>query len=198
MAVKEILSIVSGILFVIAFFPYVRAIWKTRHLPSGHPDKIEPSKASWLIWASLDTITFAAMLMKHTVNGQIVGAVGGSWIVTALVMKFGKSGWTKLDKFCLGGAFLGIVLGFTFKSPVLAMLTSNVTVIIGSLPTFESAYKDPGKEDRMAWTIMWVSCVIAIVAIPQWTFMDSAQVIAFTTIETMMMVLLWIKPRFSK
>lgn len=198
MAAKNVFSIVSGVLFVIAFFPYVRAIWKTRHLPSGHKDKVEPSKVSWIIWASLDSITFASMLIKHTLNGQIIGAIMGAWIVAALVMKYGKSGWSTLDKLCLAGGCLGIVLGFTFKSPELAMLTSIVTVIIGSLPTFHSAYHDPSKEDRTAWTIFWISCVVAIMAIPQWTFMDSAQVLAFTTIEMTMMVLLWIKPHLVK
>lgn len=198
MTVKELFSISSGVIFIVGFIPYIRAIWKTRHLPSGYPCKVEPSKASWIIWASLDTITLGAMLIARTVNGQIIGVAAGAWIVTGIVMKFGKTAWSRLDKFCLAGAIIGILLGFVFSSPLLAMCASMSTSMIGSIPTFVSAYRDPSKEDRAAWTIFWISCVVALFAIPRWTFMDTAQVLTFTAVETVMMALLWIRPRFAK
>lgn len=66
MNAKETLSVVSGILFVTAFFPYIRAILA---------GKTKPAKASWIIWESLDCITLAGMYAKDAINGQIVGAV---------------------------------------------------------------------------------------------------------------------------
>ncbi|MDP3793561.1 MAG: hypothetical protein Q8R07_02295, partial [Candidatus Uhrbacteria bacterium] len=71
-------------------------------------------------------------------------------------------------------------------------------VCLGSMPTFVSAWRDPSKEDRTAWAIFWLSCVVAIIAIPRWTLMDAAQPIIFTVIESIMMYLLWIKPRFGR
>ena len=94
---KETLSILAGLLFVAAFVPYIRAILRK---------ETKPAKASWFIWASLDTITLAAMFFKDTVNGQILGAVLGAWVVAVLALKYGTPGWTKLDKFCLGSAIL--------------------------------------------------------------------------------------------
>lgn len=185
MTFKDIASIVAGLLILVAFVPYIRAILRV---------DTKPAKASWLIWATLDSITFAGMYAEDTVNGQIFGAVLGAWTVAFLAIKHGKSGWTKLDKFCLGGAVLGIVLWQVFSNPVLGIVISLSVVFLGSFPTFASAWHNPAQEDRTAWTIFWLSCVVAILAIPAWTLADAAQPITFTVVETTMMYILYIRP----
>jgi len=183
---KETLSILAGLLFVAAFVPYIRAILRK---------ETKPAKASWLIWASLDTITLAGMFFKDTVNGQILGAVLGAWVVAVLALKYGTPGWTKLDKACLVGAVLGIVLWQVFNDPVFGIVTSLSVVFLGSIPTFTSAWKDPSRENKLAWTIFWVSCVCAVIAIPHRTLADAAQPITFFAIETIMMYILFVRPR---
>lgn len=189
---KSVLSIIAGFLFVLGFIPYIRAILR-KETKETKPAK--PAKASWLIWASLDTITLTGMFFEKTVNGQILGAVLGAWVVVALALKYGTPGWTKLDKFCLAGAVLGIVLWRMFNNPALGIMTSLSVVFIGSIPTFASAWKDPSREDKLAWTIFWISCVCAVIAIPQWTLADASQPITFFAIETIMMYILYIRPR---
>lgn len=186
MNMKNVLTVVSGVLFILGFFPYIKAIIRK---------ETKPAKASWIIWASLDTITLAGMYTKDAVNGQIIGAVLGAWVVVSFTLKYGTPGWTKLDKFCLSGATLGIVLWQTFDSPVLAILTSVSVIFLGSIPTFTSAWSDPSREDKLAWTIFWASCICAVAAIPQWTIADAAAPIVFFSIETIMMYILYIRPR---
>jgi len=183
------LNVVAGILFVFAFIPYIRAILR---------GETKPAKASWIIWASLDYIVLAGMIVEHTVNGQILGAVIGATIVIGLAMKYGTPGWTRTDKFCLGGAFLGISLWIAFNNPVFGILTSCAVALLGSVPTFISAWRDPSREDKSAWTIFWVSCVCAIIAIPQQTLAAAAQPVTFFIIESVMMFILFIHPIFSK
>jgi len=158
----------------------------------------KPVKASWIIWASLDTITLAGMTAKHSLNGQIVGAVAGAWIVVVLAMKYGIPGWTKLDKFCLGGALLGIALWAIFNSPVMGLVTSVSVVFLGSFPTFVSAWHDPCRENKVAWTIFWASCVFAVMAIPKLTLQDAMQPITFFLIESIMMYILYIRPKLKQ
>lgn len=180
---REFLSIMAGVLVVLAFIPYVRAILR---------GETKPAKASWFIWATLDTITLWGMYRENSVNGQIVGAVLGVWIVNGVALKYGKAGRTKLDVFCLIGAAIGISL--MFLNPKWALLASLTTVFIGSFPTFLSAWKDPSGEDKVAWTMFWVSCLCAIFAVPKWTIEDAAQPITFLTVETIMMYLLFVRP----
>jgi hypothetical protein len=183
---KEILSVLAGILFFVAFIPYIRAILRK---------ETQPVKATWIIWASLDTLTFAAMIAKHSVNGQIIGAVLGGWSIVFLALKYGMPGFSRLDKFCLGGAILGIVLWKVSGNATFGLMTSLIVVVIGSIPTFVSAWKDPSKEDKVAWTIFELSCVVAMFAIPTFTLADAAQPITFLLIETIMVSLVYLRPR---
>ncbi len=180
---KEAFSVLAGILFIAAFIPYVRAILRK---------ETRPAKASWLIWATLDTVTLVDMHAKHAVNGQIIAAVLGASTIVFLSLRFGESGWTKLDKLYLGGAAVGI--GLYFYSPLLSIAASLFTVFIGSFPTFTRAWKNPENEDRLAWSLWWLSCVAALIAVPQWTIADAAQPLTFTVIESVMVFILFIKP----
>ncbi|HCM45367.1 MAG TPA: hypothetical protein DIS54_00830 [Candidatus Veblenbacteria bacterium] len=179
-------SVLAGLLFIAAFVPYIRSILKK---------ETKPAKASWIIWASLDTITLTGMFFKEAVNGQILGAIFGAWIVVVLTLKYGIPGWTKLDKFCLGGAILGIILWQIFSDPTFGIMTSLSVVFLGSIPTFMSAWKYPSRENKLAWIIFWVSCIFALIAIPRWTLADAAQPITFFAIETIMMYILFVHPR---
>lgn len=186
MHLKEILTVLAGILFFVAFIPYIRAILRK---------ETQPVKATWIIWASLDTITFLGMLAKHSVNGQIIGAILGAWIVAFLAMKFGEPGWKLVDKICLAGAIIGIVLWKVSGDATFGLMGSLISVFIGSIPTFVSAWKDPSKEDKTAWTLFWLSCVSAMFAIPAFTFADAAQPITFLLIESIMVTIVYLRPR---
>lgn len=183
---KGIFSVIAGLLAIAGFVPYIRAILR---------GETKPAKASWIIWAGLDTITIAGMYAKDALNGQIIGAVIGTWAVAVLVLKYGTPGWTRLDKFCLTGAALGIALWLLFGSPTLGIIISLGVIFIGSIPTFASAWKDPSRENKLTWAIFWVSCVFAGLAIPKWTLADAATPITFFTIETIMMYILYVRPR---
>lgn len=186
METKYVLTVIAGVLFIIGFVPYIRAIVRK---------ETKPTTASWLIWATLDTITLAGMFFKNAVNGQIIGAVLGAWVVAILALIYGTRGWTKLDKYCLGGAVLGIVLWLVFDNPVFGIVISNVVAFLGAIPTFKSAWGDPSREDKVAWTIYWLSCVVAVLAIPAWTLADATQPITFFVIETIMMYIVYIRAR---
>ncbi|MEK7647301.1 MAG: hypothetical protein AAB378_02935 [Patescibacteria group bacterium] len=184
MDIKNILSIFSGILFAFGYVPYIRSIVR---------GETKPSKASWIIWAVLDVIVLAGMMAEHSVNYQIAIAVIGSSLVTILSLKYGASGWTRLDKCCFAGAILGIILWLIFNNPIFGIITSLGVMSIGSIPTFVSAWGDASREDKSAWTIFWISCIFALMAVPAWTVANAAQPITFFATQTIMMYILYIK-----
>jgi len=186
----ETVNVVAGIVFCTGFIPYALAILG-RDVRFRKIEPAKPAKMSWIIWASLDSITLVGMYFKHTVNGQILGAVLGAWMIVALAVKFGTSGWTKLDKWCLSGAIIGIVLWKVSGEANFGIVMCNLIVFLASFPTFKSAWNNPANEDKLAWTIFWISCVLAVIAIPQWTLEDAMQPVTFFVVETIMMYILY-------
>ena len=185
---RQTLGVLAGLIFIAAFYPYIRAIVRR---------ETKPAKTSWLIWMTIDVITGLGMYASGTLNYQIVGATAGAAAVVVLSFKYGTSGWSRLDKFCLAGAVLGIVLWQTFNSPLLGIMTSATVAFIGSFPTFVSAWKKPENENKAAWTTYWISCVCAVIAIPHWTLADATQPVMFFTVESIMMFILFVRPRLS-
>ena len=185
---QQILTTAAGILMIAGFIPYIRAILRKEN-------PAQPVKASWIIWVALDTITLAGMIVKGAVNGQMIGTIIGAYITVGLVLKFGKSGWTTLDKWCLSGSVLGIALWALTRDPIAGIATSCAVLFLGSIPTFVSAWEDPSRENRAAWTLFWLGCLAAIAAIPSSTLADALQPVTFTVVETTMMVILYVRPR---
>ena len=137
------------------------------------------------------------MYIQHSINGQIIGAVVGAWTVAILALKYGRPDWTLLDKLCLAGAVLAVTLWQTLDNATLGMMTSLGGIFLASISTFERAWHNPKGEDRTAWSIYWLSCLIALCAIPQWDLEHAGQPVTFAIIETTMMCLLFI-PRKSR
>ncbi|MBI2635026.1 MAG: hypothetical protein HYW79_00555 [Parcubacteria group bacterium] len=180
---RTFLSQLSGVIFLLGFVPYVAAIIKRQ---------TQPMKASWLIWLVIDGITFAGMYVKDAVNGQIVGAITGACLVFLLSLKYGKSGWTRVDTWSLVGALVGIALWGIFDSPILGMLAAQVTGLVGTIPTFVNIWYRPQDESRAGWCFFWASCIPAMLAIPTLNWEHLIQPVGFLTGNTMMMYLLFI------
>jgi hypothetical protein len=115
------------------------------------------------------------------------------WSVVILALKYGKSGWTTSDKRCLGGAVIGIAMWILFDDPVFGIIISLIVGFLGSFLTFESAWEDPSREDKLAWALFWTSCIFALFAIPEWTLEDASQPIAYFATDSIMIYLLFIR-----
>lgn len=179
---RSFFAVASGVLLIASQFPYIMAIIRRQ---------TKPVKATWLIWASLDTITFTGMYLEGALTLQMACIVVGAWTVALLSLKRGLPGWRRVDKFCLAGAGLAIGVWALSGDPLFALMTSLSATLLGSVPTFVSAWQDPTRENKLAWTIATASCVLAVLAIPQWTLADASQPLVFLTIQLVMMYLLY-------
>src|SRR3990167_923835 len=175
----------SGMLFVVAFLPY---IWAILNGPT------EPSPVSWAIWASVDTLAFLAMKKEKALNGQITAAVTGAWTVAILALIFGKPTMGSIEWVSIIGAVVGIVLWQKTGNAVLAIICSQVATFAGAIPTFVGAYHNPAQEDPIAWTIWLASCICALFAIKKWDLANALQPVTFTIVEGTVFFLVVIRP----
>lgn len=181
---KERLDSISGTIYLLGFLPYIWFVWKTRKMAPGTPGKAEPAKVSWLIWSLIDTIIIAGMFAEKSVNGLIVGALIGVWSTFILVLKYGNPGWSALDKFCLICGASSLLLWKIFSSPLLAILACLFAALVGSIPTFVSAWENPERENKLAWAIFAFGATLGIfVTIQEWTLAKGALSLTFLTID---------------
>lgn len=184
---KDLFALLAGLLALAGLYRYGRTIL------AGN----KPQKVSWLVWVSLDTVTFIGMLAAGTANFQIAACALGGWAVVRLALKYGRPGWSREDKACLVIGALGLVLWKTFGNPMLGVSASLLGIFIASWPTFKSGWKDPKNEDGTAWILFFVSCISQIAAVKHWTFEDAAQPIVFLAINGIMMAILFVRPRLQ-
>lgn len=178
---RAAIALLSGLIFAAAYVPYIFGMVK-----GGK----QPMRSSWFIWALLDTITMASMIVQHAVSPMVVASTLGCWTVFALSFRYGKPGLDALDVFCLCAAALGVGLWAVFDSPALGLTLSLSVTFIGSFPTFASGWRTPQDEDRTAWRLYALSCALAIASIPRWDFADAAQPIVYFVIAGAMVVIL--------
>lgn len=189
MPIKTVLSIASGLILIIAFIPYIKAIVRR---------ETSPRKATWLIWASCDIIILVGMLAKHTVSGLLVGAVFGASTTFILSLVYGERGWTKRDKVCISLATLSIILWKYFGDSNVGIALSCVALFIAAWPTYLSAWERPENEDRKAWAIFNTSSLLGVLAIPHFTFSDAVPPIVFLTIDAPMLYFVFVRPYFAR
>lgn len=170
---KHLLSLASGILFVLALVPYIRAIL--------HGTR--PSKTSWIVWATNDILALAGMIAAGAVNFLIVAATLGASTVAILALRYGKPGWTTADKLCLTGSAVGFALWGITSDPLTAILISQATILLGSWTTLKNVWAYPWDENLTAWMICVVGCVLSIAAIPAWDLANAVQPVTFFIIE---------------
>jgi hypothetical protein len=154
----QILGLLSGILIVISYLPYIRDILL---------HKTKPERASWLIWAVLGSIAFFSQF-----------AVGGSFslilpasetlftvLIFVLAIKYGVGGFTRRDIIALIAAAMGLILWYFTKQPLAALIITVIIDSIGAILTVIKSYHDPESETLISWVLVATAGILATFAV---------------------------------
>lgn len=153
---SKVFSGISMLLFLGSFFPYIVAIIKK---------EIQPTVASWMIWAVIDGITVLALYQKNSLNVIAVLALFGSLTVACLALFLGEKGWSFFDKVCVGLALLAVVLWLISNEPLWGLILSQIAGLIAAIPTFISTFEDPTRESRLGWMMNWFACIFLVISL---------------------------------
>ncbi|MES2214358.1 MAG: hypothetical protein V4465_03170 [Patescibacteria group bacterium] len=186
MDIHKMLGVLSGLMLLYAFYPYLKAIVR---------GETSPRKATWLVWAAGDTIALAGQIAQHKVSGLLVGAVIGASATFFLSLWHGEKGWNGRDRICLMLSGFAIATWMYFGESNIGIALSLVALLIAAWPTYVSAWYRPENESKKGWIIFNLSSLIGVLAIPHWTFGDAAPAIVFLIIDVPMLYLLFIRPR---
>src|SRR4051812_4877041 len=96
----------------------------------------KPMTISWLVWTLLNVVTWASLYEKNRVNGLIIGSTINTSMVFLFSLFTGEKKWEHKYWITISGAMAGagfILIG----SPLVALIASQVVVLIGCWDTFK-------------------------------------------------------------
>src|SRR3989344_8381635 len=116
----QIFGITAGVFSIIAFVPYIWAIFKGKTRPSG---------ASWWTWAFLALVTISSSWSAGAPWQVLVLPI---WLlfsqlgVAILSLRYGDNNWDWLNRACVGAALVGIALWYVTGQTLIALFFSVI------------------------------------------------------------------------
>ncbi|MBP9748730.1 hypothetical protein KBD18_00850 [Patescibacteria group bacterium] len=150
--------------------------------------------AAWFIWFGVDILIFTSKLLKDEFSWQMAGFLVGNVI---LVIFVNLRGWkiSAIDKLSIGAAAVGMLLWALLDNKDYSFAAYVAAAGIGCVPLYETCYREPEKESRVAWPILISSSVFSTIAIRTWSIQDALQPIAFLCFGIPTLYLLFIRGR---
>ena len=151
-------GIISAILSIISYIPYIRDIFRK---------KTKPQRMSWFIWLLLGYIAFFSLLLEGATNSLWLAFIEGLGItiVFLLSLKYGVGGAGKYDKFALIFTFIALFVWYLTKNPAIALIISLLINAAGELLTIKKAYRAPESETLITWLLAGISGIFSMLSV---------------------------------
>jgi len=188
---NEFLGVAAGIISVMAFVPYVVAIFRGRTRPSG---------PSWWAWTLINLVVF---LSAWAAGAGWEVLVLPAWLclselfVAILSVGRGDNKWDWTNIVCVAGACIGITLWYLTGQPLIALTFSIGADLLAFIPTFRHAWQSPQEEDRLGWTLGWLSAVCEVFAVGHWSLAEAGWPVYYVLGMTLVLVFVW-RPVFGR
>lgn len=159
--IHQVLGIGAGLLQLTALPIYVRDIFR---------GGTKPSRVTWWILGFLNAMIAASYFAsgaRATIWIPIAYAIG-FFIIAVLSIRYGEGKWTSFDRICVAGALTAGLIWWLADVPQLTLFLLVAIDFFGLLPTIIKAYKKPGTENRVSWTIATIASVLNVAAIETW------------------------------
>jgi hypothetical protein len=136
--------------------------------------RVKPNKVTWLFWSAFPMIAFAAQLSQGV--GLVAWAtfVAGAPPVLVLVGSlFNKDAYWQtrpIDYWFAGAGVLSVVAWQATNIPNIAFTFALLADLLVALPTFIKTYQFPETENWKAYGVSAFGFLLAVLAVPEWTF----------------------------
>jgi hypothetical protein len=155
---KLIFGIAGVVVGIIGYIPYCRDLIR---------GTTKPHTLSWLVWALLSAVAFAAQ--------AAAGGGAGIWttglmalyclMIACVALLRGETEITAFDWACFGGALLGIAFWFFTRNPLGAVSIVTVVDLVAFIPTFRKSFLRPSEETVFEYGASAVKFIFAIIAL---------------------------------
>jgi len=144
------------------------------HIYTG---KGKPSRSSWVIWTTFNSLVCVATLMDGNVHAQMVVIA----LSNLLILTYGwnrseqserrKNGdhntpnWSNLDRSCLWIGVMGIAIWLFVQDPLWAVVIGLSVNTIALIPTATKTWKAPQSEAPWGYAAMVAACTAMLIAL---------------------------------
>jgi hypothetical protein len=180
---RTVLVIFSSALVLTAILPYLADVVK---------GKTKPRVVSWFTWSLLGAITGVASLADHQYPAGVMGLISALGCMLAVIFgwKHGNRKFERIDVICQVAAIIGIGLWLFFNSPAVAVVATIIIDLIGCVPTFIHAWKQPHEETWITFFLSGCGALVTILAAGDFTITSIANPIYIVSINTALTALI--------
>jgi len=161
---KEILWIFTVLLWIGAYYPYIRDIFKWR---------TKPHIFSWIVFVIMDVVAFFIQFNDNAWPGA--WWIFATWIWAIIIMLLAIKYWekyiTKSDILAFILALLSIIFYVIFKNPYLSQITIFVILLLAMYPTIRKSYNKPHQETISLYSIAMLRSILSILAVVNISFL---------------------------
>ncbi|SHO56679.1 hypothetical protein [Vibrio quintilis] len=175
---------IAGIIALLGFVPYTLSILK---------GETQPNRVTWWIWTIIGFLLCVSYYSSSS-DGPIwvpVSYVAGPLVTALLSIKYGYGKLESFDKYCLGIAVFSVLIWFLTGSAFYTLLINIFIDLLGAIPTIRKTYHIPESESKTSWLMFLVANLMNIVAITNWTLMDTVYPIYLSAISVIMVLLIF-------
>jgi hypothetical protein len=162
MSIKEVIGSISVIPSITGSLYYIYTVFT---------GETKPHAFSWLIWAILTGIGFAAQVYEKGGAGSWIMAVAciESLIVFILSLKRGEKKITLLDWSFLIASLSAIPLWIITRQPLPSVILVTLIDSLGYGPTFRKSYTRPNDETLWLYATGAISFLLGILALEHYS-----------------------------
>lgn len=185
---KIAFAIISTIVSLVSFFPYLRDIF--RH-------KTKPHTYTWLIWFITQGVAVVGILY----GGGGIGALEltiSTILVTLIFLfsfKYGTTNITKTDGVILIIALLAIVVWWQLNNPLAAVLMVATIDVLGFIPSLRKSFHDPWSETVITWVGFVIGNCFAILALREYNLLTLSYIVSITTTNAALAIVCIVRRR---
>jgi hypothetical protein len=189
--IKMFVGIITVILGIIAFVPYLRDTLQGKTLPHLY---------TWFAWG-INSLTAFALQAIH-------GAGAGAWVtltaslmaflIFALSFKNGVKNITKVDTFFFVVAILSLFLWLVADEPVLSAILLVSAGFFAFIPTLRKSWNMPYSETLSTYAINAFRHGLSFIALTNYTFLTIFFPISWGIMNFIFVIILLLRRRVSK
>lgn len=154
------IGIISAIINIIGYFPYIKDILK---------GKVKPHRITWGIWTLLTSIIAVNQVLNKGGYSSLFFISTSFLVLTTFILsiKYGHGGAAKLDMFCLISAFILFIYWATIQDTRISTLIAVNIDLIAIIPTLIKTFKLPNTESYTQWTFAGIAGLFSLLAVPK-------------------------------